>query len=202
MFLLICLYFDTKYRIIPNKVIGSFFLFSCLLKTLELIIFRYVVNFYLLIIQIIFISMLSLMYFISFIKGGDLKVLIILILMIPHNIILYFLLNFFIINLFFVLVMILYHLLFNVLSKDRKAFTILKNIHKFRTFLMRLTFKMVNITDISEYNKNIIYLKYPDLVYNSLENRLQIMVKNIFPFLIPLFFSYIVILVIIVLDIH
>lgn len=205
VFLLIGLYFDIKKGIIPNKYLKYSLLLGGILKIYELINYRYWQIWDIIVILTITFSILFVLFCLNIMRGGDLKVLIIFFFMIPFNYLYYFLLPFFLLILCFIVIIILFNYLINTLTREREGFRLLSSIEtpiqKYRMFLLKLSCRFRNITELKDHKTSYKSLKYPYLVYNPFKKKIQILVEPTFSFLIPLILSYLCVLIFIILPI-
>lgn len=170
LFLVGCVYFDIKDRIIPNRFLRIYLIFTFVLIVFEVFFYFEILYWYVIIkiLVFVFIILLSLTLFSrKLIGGADAKVLILLFHSLPFTYIFYFLKYFFLVFSFFLIgVLIFSHI---IKAKDKS------NVK------MEIPTTIINsiLFDDSELDFN---LKSKDL--RSLRK------KSMFPLLLPLLLSY------------
>ena len=170
LFLVICVYFDVKDRIIPNKFIRIYLIFTFILIVFEVFFYFEILYWYVIIKLLVFVFMflLSLTLFSrKLIGGADAKVLILLFHSLPFTYIFYFLKYFFLVFSFFLIVVLIFNHIIKAKDKGNVKMEILTNIINSLLF------------DDSEIDFN---LKSKDLR--------QLRKKYMFPLFLPIFFSY------------
>ncbi len=170
LFLVICVYFDLKDRIIPNKFLRIYLIITFLLIVFEGFFYFEILYWYVIIKLVVFVFMflLSLTLFSrKLIGGADAKVLILLFNSLPFTYIFYFLKYFFLVFSFFLIIVLIFNYIIKVKDKGNVKREMLTNIMKSILF------------DDSELEFN---LKSKDLS--------PLRKKCMFPLLLPIFFSY------------
>lgn len=170
LFLVICVYFDVKDRIIPNKFIGIYLIFTFILIVFEVFFYFEILYWYVIIKLLVFAFMFLLgltLFSRKLIGGADAKVLILLFHSLPFTYIFYFLKYFFLVFSFFLIVFLILNYTIKIKDKSNEKREMLTNIMKSILF------------DDSELDFN---LKSKDL--RPLRKRFM------FPLLLPIFFSY------------
>lgn len=170
LFLVICVYFDIKDRIIPNKFLRIYLIFTFILIVFEVFFYFEILYWYVIIKLVVFVFMflLSLTLFSrKLIGGADAKVLILLFHSLPFIYIFYFLKYFFLVFSFFLIVVLIFNHIIKVKDKGNAKMEMLPSIINSILF------------DDSELDFN---LKSKDLR--------PLRKKYMFPLLLPIFFSY------------
>lgn len=169
LFLIVCVYFDLKDRIISNKILKLYSLITIILVLFEIFHYLDLIFWYIFIklLVLIFIFILVFTFFnLKLLGGGDGKVLILIFQSLPFMYIFYFLQYFFLVfGLFLVIVLI-----FNYYVNNK-----IKNVKK-REKLIKISNSI--IVDDSKFD-----LKIKELSV--------IRKKYLYPLLLPIFFSYI-----------
>jgi len=170
LFLVICAYFDIKDRIIPNKFLRIYLIFTFILIVFEGFFYFEILYWYVIIKLVVFVFMflLSLTLFSrKLIGGADAKVLILLFNSLPFIYIFYFLKYFFLVFSFFLIVVLIFNHFIKVKDKSNVKREMLTNIMKSIIFYdSELDFNL-NCMDLRPLRK-----------------------KYMFPLLLPIFFSY------------
>ena len=170
LFLVGCVYFDLKDRIIPNKFLRIYLIFTFILIVFEVFFYLEVLHLYIIIklLVFVFIFLLSLTLFSrKLIGGADAKVLILLFHSLPFMHLFYFLKYFFLVFSFFLIVVLLFSYIIKAKDKSNEKREMLTNVMKSILF------------DDSDLDFN---LKSKDLR--------PLRKKYMFPLLLPIFFSY------------
>lgn len=195
---LVSLYSDLKYRIIPNKIIKSFFLFCLILNFIEFLlvydnialVFIWKLSYFCL------IFLISLLLFsLRIIGGSDGKLIILIFLIHPVK---FLNLNFVI--LFFLLFSLLFcsifflNLLYNSFFNNSFSFEILFAINQDISTLKQIYFKIFcNFTILAKIydykdNKKIMACSY--IIYNIYRNKFQSLVQYRIPLVSIIMISY------------
>lgn len=195
---LVSLYSDLKYRIIPNKIIKSFFLFCLILNFIEFLlvydnialVFIWKLSYFCL------IFLISLLLFsLRIIGGSDGKLIILIFLIHPVK---FLNLNFVI--LFFLLFSLLFcsifflNLLYNSFFNNSFSFEILFAINQDISTLKQIYFKIFcNFTILAKIydykdNKKILACSY--IIYNIYRNKFQSLVQYRIPLVSIIMISY------------
>jgi len=170
LFLVGCVYFDLKDRIIPNRFLRIYFMFSFFLMMVESFFYLEILYLYVIIKLLVFAFMFLLgltLFSLKLIGGADAKVLILLFHSLPFIYIFYFLKYFFLVFSFFLIVALIFSHIIKTKDKSNIKIEIPTNIIKSILF------------DDSELDFN---LKSKDLR--------PLRKKYMFPLLLPIFFSY------------
>lgn len=195
---LVSLYSDLKYRIIPNKIIKSFFLFCLIINFIEFLlvydnialVFIWKLSYFCL------IFLISLLLFsLRIIGGSDGKLIILIFLIHPVK---FLNLNFVI--LFFLLFSLLFcsifffNLLYNSFFNNSFSFEILFAINQDISTLKQIYFKIFcNFTILAKIyhykdNKKIMACSY--IIYNIYRNKFQSLVQYRIPLVSIIMISY------------
>ena len=170
LFLVGCVCFDLKDRIIPNRFLRIYFMFSFFLMMVESFFYLEILYLYVIIKLLVFAFMFLLgltLFSLKLIGGADAKVLILLFHSLPFIYIFYFLKFFFLVFSFFLIVALIFSHIIKTKDKSNIKIEIPTNIIKSILF------------DDSELDFN---LKSKDLR--------PLRKKYMFPLLLPIFFSY------------
>ncbi len=169
LFLMVCVYFDLKDRIIPNKFLKLYLLITFILIPFDVYYYLDIILWYIFIkiLVLIFIFILVLTLFtLKLLGGGDGKVLILLFHSFPFMYIFYFLQYFFLI------------------------FSLFLIIAKITIYIPKAKIKNNEKSDILTKAMNSIL--YDDIKIRPKSKDFSLLRKrHIFPLLIPIFFSYI-----------
>ena len=182
--LFISLYFDIKYRKIPNKFIKWFLFFGLLLNLFEIIftykIFLIIVS--IIVFKLIFLILIFLIVLFLFslktIGGGDGKLIFLIFLAHPVKYLnFYFIFSFFFFFFLLFLVFFIINYLNNKLNKNSYAFEIFFKFYritnKFNRFFFQIIFRFISLTHLS---KNRDYkIKYLTFFYNELNQKFQLL---------------------------
>lgn len=200
IFLSLSAYFDIKYRAIPNKFLKFIFPYVYFLNLLDAMIHFNVLLWFLLIkfliLAFIFGITFALFYF-KLIGGGDGKAIVIFFFSLPFEYLHFFMFYFFMLYGFFILLMVIINFISNTI-RNRKGFKLISTFNlgfNRNQIILKMSCKLFNFSNL---NKNYpLILENPILIYNEFKNKIQILIKFTYPLIVPLFFSYLVILMLI-----
>ena len=204
--LLFFLYFDLKFRRIPNRFIKYFFIYACFLKNIELFLYRdvFLNDFFLKILVLILILIIHFfMYHLKIIKGGDLKVVLLMYLIMPLNILLFFVFYFSIFMFLLIIVIIFFYLLINVENNKKEIYELFFNtffdaygISKTsKKFWIKMCYRFTNLEDINKKTQQTFRIFELDFFYNPIKKKLQILSYCIYPWVFFYFFAYVLFLI-------
>ncbi|TFG14539.1 MAG: hypothetical protein EU535_03190 [Promethearchaeota archaeon] len=201
---LISIYFDLKFRKIPNNFLKISFLIGLILNICD---FFFDNNFFLnLILRILFLLLIFLISLILFllkiIGGGDGKVILLIFLVHP---ILY--LNCYIISLFFLLFSLLFltffffNMIINSTTKINNSFQIYfkfcSNI-LFTRFFIKMFYKFFDLSNLKNYNGDKFFIKTIFIIYNHQKREFQILAQYRPPLIILCLLSYFLLFLLII----
>lgn len=175
IFLVICVYFDLKDRIIPNKFLKFYLFITLILITFEIYYYIEVLLWYIIIKSLVFMLIFILAFILFSLKligGGDGKVLILLFHSLPFMYLFYFLKYFFLICGSFLIIVVIFNYIIRAKGKNKQK----------REMLTKVMNSI--LYNNSKINFN---LKREDL--RSLRK------KCMFPLLTPIFFSYLTMII-------
>lgn len=133
LFLAICVYFDIKDRIIPNKFLSFYLICSFILIGFEIFFYLEVLDLYIIIKLLVFVFMLLLsltLFSKNLIGGADAKVLILLFHSLPFTYVFYFLKYFFLVFSFFLIIILIFNHIIKIKDKNNEKREMLTNIMK------------------------------------------------------------------------
>ena len=179
------LYFDLKFRKIPNSSFFFFFFISILLNYIDILLFyrnvyklAFLRSFFLLVVFTISILLFTL----KIIGGSDGKLIILTFLNHPINF-----LNFNFIGFFFLIFSLLFVLIFiinlTINNKFKKAYSFIVyfnlnyNYSFSKKFFIKIFYNFINISKIVDYNEDRNKIKSLDLIYNYNTKKIQILTQ-------------------------
>ena len=197
--MIVFFFFDFKYRRIPNKFFWGLFLIAFFLSLIELI--DNFNNFKEILINknIVLIFCLFTVYYLFRIKifgGADSKLIILLFTLVPYrkmsfNFILFFYAFFSLY--YFCIILVLF--LINKTEKRGTSFNILFATTDIQNFLkkifLRTYFGFKELRNLRFYNENKYIIADPDLIYNYIIFRFQILIQYRFPLIAFIILAYI-----------
>ena len=170
IFLGICVYFDIKYRIIPNKFLKYFFPITFIIIILESFSYLDVLIYFIFIKLVVFILIFAfslILFSLKLIGGGDGKTLILLFHSLPFIYLSYFFVYFFLVFAFFIVIIIFFYNI-NEIIRNKNPIT-------------KILLKSLYFTD-------------SNLNFNYYIRKIKIQKNEIIPLSIPIFLSYIVLI--------
>jgi len=201
--LLVSLYSDLKYRVIPNKVIKNLFIFCLFINFIEFLLVydNIALIFILKISYFCLIFLVSLLLFsLKIIGGSDGKLMIIIFLIHPVKFLnLNFVISFFLLLSLIFCSVFFFNLLYNSFFNNSFPFEILFAINQNISTLIQIYFKIFcNFTILAkiydyEDNKKTIVCSY--IIYNIYRNRFQSLVQYRIPLVVIIMFSYYLVII-------
>ncbi|MFX1394625.1 MAG: prepilin peptidase [Promethearchaeota archaeon] len=182
---LISLFFDLKFRRIPNRALKIFFLLGLILNFLEFSVFykKFLLFLILKILIFFFIFLISMILFsLRIIGGGDGKLIILVFIIHPIKYLNFdFVISFFLLFSLFFLTLFILNFLFNYIVNNCYSFDILFNLDLNINSLKRLYFKMFfrffNLSEIKKFQGYKKLLKSQAILYNYIKKKFQLFVQ-------------------------
>jgi len=203
--LLISLYFDLKFRKIPNKFLKIFFLFSLILNLCEFLFFLtdLLLSLILKMIFFLIVFLISLLLFsLKIIGGSDGKIIVLIFSIHPvkylnyYNVLLFFLLySLFFFSLFF------FNLIINSTDKNSYSFQIYFNFHcrgDINKLFIKMFYKFISLSKLKDKNNDKFFIETLFIIYNNKKRRIQILVQYRPPLMIICLISYYIIFFLII----
>lgn len=193
------IYFDFRYRRVPNKYFGVFFFITFFLSILELIdnftYFREIlINKILVLLVSLFI--IGYLYWIKIFGGADCKLIILILFLVPYtkmsfNFIFIF---YFFFSLYYLGIFSIIFLINRIESKDI-SFKILFATSDIQNCLKKIFlktyFSFKDLRDLRGFNVNKYIIAKPELIYNCIMFKLQILIQYRFPLIPVILLGYI-----------
>ena len=195
--LLISLYFDLKFRKIPNKFLKVFFLFSLILNLCEFF-FLLTDLLLILILKMIFfliVFLISLLLFsLKIIGGSDGKLILLIFSIHPVKYLNYFnVLLFFLLYSLFFFCLFIFNLIFNSTDKNSYSFQIYFSFHcrgLINRIFIKLFYRFINLSKLKDENRDKFFIEILFIFYNNKKRRIQILVQYRPPLMIICLISY------------
>ena len=195
--LFISLYFDLKFREIPNKFLKIFFLFSLVLNICEFLFLLTDLLLSLIVKIIIFliVFLISLLLFsLKIIGGSDGKLILLIFSIHPvkylnyYNVLLFFLFY----SLFF-LIFFFFNLIINCTDKNSYLFQIYFDFHgrgRINSLFIKMFYKFVSLSKLKDKSSDKFFIETLFIIYNNKKRRIQILLQYRPPLMIICLTSY------------
>ena len=192
------IYFDLKYRKLSNKLFKLTYFFSLLMIIIESF-FYFENGLYFIILKLNFLIIAFLLTFMLFmlkiIGGSDGKLIILIFFSHPiNNLNYHFANNFFLLfSLFFILYFIL-NLFSNNFFKVNYSFVVFfsssRKISRFKKFYIKMFYKFINYSELSDLRREKYQIKFYLLIYNNRIKKIQILSQFRPPLILIIAISY------------